>query len=299
MTGAVKGRTINRGLYPLYFTFPILALYAAFFLFPGLSGIWFSFTDWSTYHEDINFAGLKNYIQIFTSNNDYSRYIFNTIRFTVISNIVKIIPAFFLALMLNQGMKARNVYRAILYFPSALPYLVIGLIFRSIMHPANGLINKVLGAVGLGFLRQEWLANPDVVWASIFAVDAWRGIGYVMTIFLAGLQAIPAELYESANIDGAGFWRKLFHVTVPMIIPSITINLTFGLSYGLKVFDIIYVLTNGGPGRETEVLATSVFREFSNGNYAISSALNTLLFIFMAAVACLIVTKLNKKAVEI
>jgi raffinose/stachyose/melibiose transport system permease protein len=297
--GMIKGRTEKTGMYPLRFVFPILGLYILFFFLPGLSGVWYSFTDWSTFHEDVNFIGIDNYIQVFTSNNDYSRYIWNTIRFTIVSNIVKIVPAFFLALMLNSGMKGRNVYRAILYFPSALPYLVIGLIFRSILHPGNGLLNKTLELMHLGFLRQEWLANPDVVWGSVFAVDAWWGIGYVMTIFMAGLQAIPLELYESADIDGAGFWRKMVHVTIPMIVPSITINLIFGLAYGLKVFDIIYVLTSGGPGRETEVLATSVFREFSNGNYAISSTLNTILFVFMAILACFIVTRLNKRAVEL
>lgn len=290
---------MEKRLYPLRFAIPALVLYAVFFLLPGLTGIFYSFTDWSTYHEDLNFVGLRNYAQIFTSNVEYGRYIFNTLRFTVISNIVKLIPAFFLALMLNQKMRGRNLYRAILYFPSALPYLVIGLIFRSIMHPGNGLINKVLGAVGLGALQQQWLADPGVVWGSIFVVDAWRGIGYVMTIFLAGLQAIPEELYESANIDGAGFWAKVRHITLPMLLPSISINLTFGLAYGLKVFDIIYVLTNGGPGHTTEVLATSVFREYSNGNYAISSALNTLLFLFMAVLGVLIVTRFNKRTVEV
>ncbi|MDR1948065.1 MAG: sugar ABC transporter permease [Spirochaetaceae bacterium] len=295
----IKGRAEKTGMYPLRFVFPILGLYILFFFLPGLWGVWYSFTDWNTFHEDVNFVGLDNYIRVFTSNNDYSRYIWNTIRFTIISNIVKLIPAFFLALMLNSGMRGRNVYRAILYFPSALPYLVIGLIFRSILHPGNGLLNKTLELMHLGFLRQEWLADPGVVWGSIFAVDAWRGIGYVMTIFMAGLQAIPQELYESADIDGAGFWRKLVYVTIPMIVPSITISLIFGLAYGLKVFDVIYVLTNGGPGRETEVLATSVFREFSNGNYAISSTLNTLLFVFMAILACFIVTKLNKRVVEL
>jgi raffinose/stachyose/melibiose transport system permease protein len=294
-----RGAVRESKMYPLWFVAPIMALYIVFFLLPGLSGIFYSFTDWNAFHEEINFIGIQNYIQVFTSSNDYSRYIGNTIRFTIISNIVKIVPAFFLALMLNQGMRGRNVYRAILYFPSALPYLVIGLIFRSILHPGNGLLNKFLAFIGLGFLQQEWLANPDVVWGSIFAVDAWRGIGYVMTIFLAGLQAIPPEFYESANIDGAGFWQKTLHITIPMIIPSFSINLTFGLAYGLKVFDVIYVLTNGGPGRETEVLGTTVFREFSNGNYAISSTLNTLLFVFMAVLACFIVTRLNKKAVEL
>jgi raffinose/stachyose/melibiose transport system permease protein len=176
---------------------------------------------------------------------------------------------------------------------------VIGLIFRSILHPSSGLLNRLLGAMGLEFLGRQWLADPGTVWGSIFAVDAWRGIGYVMTIFLAGLQAIPRELYESADIDGAGFWRKLIRVTLPMIVPSISINLTFGLAYGLKVFDIIYVLTNGGPGHETEVLATSVFREFSSGNYGVSAALNTMLFLFMAILGGFIITKLNKRTVEL
>jgi raffinose/stachyose/melibiose transport system permease protein len=286
-------------MYPLSLVIPVLVFYILFFLLPGLSGIWYSFTDWSAFHGEVNFIGLENYVRIFASSNDYSRYILNTARFTVFSNIVKIIPAFFLALMLNRDMRGRNVYRAILFFPSALPYLVIGLIFRSILHPGNGLLNKLLGFIDLGVLQQEWLADPRVVWPSVFAVDAWRGIGYVMTIFLAGLQAIPGELYESADIDGAGFWRKLLHVTIPMIVPSFTISLTFGLAYGLKVFDVIYVLTNGGPGRETEVLGTSVFREFSNGNYAVSSTLNTLLFVFMAILACFIVTRLNKRTVEL
>jgi len=286
-------------MYPLGFIYPVLIFYVLFFLLPGLSGIWYSFTDWSTFHEDVNFVGVRNYIQIFTSRNDYPRYIFNTVRFTIISNIVKIIPAFFLAVMLNHGMKGRTVYRAVLYFPSILPFLIISLIFRSILHFENGLLNKLLGSIGLISLQREWLADPNVVWASIFAVDAWRGIGYVMTIFLAGLQAIPAELYESADIDGAGFWRKIRHVTIPMILPSFTINLIFGLAYGLRVFDVIFVLTNGGPGRETEVLATSVYREFSNGNYALSSALNTLLFLFMVILAYFIVTKLNEKTVEL
>jgi raffinose/stachyose/melibiose transport system permease protein len=268
-------------------------------MLPGLSGIYYSFTDWNVFQEEVNFVGFRNYIQVFTSNNNYFRFIGNTIRFTIFSNIIKIIPAFFLAIMFNSAIRGRNAYRAILYFPASLPYLVVGLIFRAILHPSNGILNKFFGFIGLGFLQLEWLADPDVVWGAIFAVDAWKGIGYVMTIFLAGLQAIPAELYESAQIDGAGFWGKLFNVTIPMMIPSFTINLTFGLAYGLKVFDIIYVLTNGGPGRETEVLATSVFREFSYGNYAISSTLNTLLFIFMAIMAFLIVSKMNKKAVSL
>jgi len=295
----VSSTSLEKKAYPFLFVLPILLLYILFFLLPGVSGIFYSFTDWSTFHEDVNFVGLKNYVQVFTSKNNYFRFMGNTIYFTIVSNLIKIIPAFFIALMFNSAMKCRNVYRTILYFPVALPYLVVGLVFRAILHPANGMLNKFLGFIGLAFLQNEWLANPNVVWPSLFTVDAWKGIGYVMTIFLAGLQAIPEQLYEAAQIDGAGFWKKLIHVTIPMMIPSFTINITFGLTYGLKVFDIIYVLTNGGPGRETEVLATSVFREFSYGNYAISSTLNAILFVFMAILSFFIVSKLNKRTVSL
>jgi len=119
-----------------------------------------------------------------------------------------------------------------------------------------------------------------------------------MTIFIAGLQSIPESYYEAAKIDGAGYFALLKHITLPMLMPAITINVVFGLTYGLKVFDIIYVLTNGGPGRMTEVVATGIFKEFSDGTYGVGSALSSILFVFMAVIGILIVGKLNEKRVE-
>ena len=223
---------------------------------------------------EVSFVGLQNYIDIFTSNTDYASGIFNTLKFTVISNIVKIIPALFLAIMLQEGIRGKNVYRTILYLPSILPFMIIGLTFRSILNYNNGLLNGFLDAVNLGFLKQKWLSDLNVVWKSIYSVDAWRGIGYVMTIFLAGLNTIPQTYYEAAKIDGAGFWQRVRHITLPMLSGSIMINLVFGLTYGLKVFDIIYVLTNGGPGHATEVITTYSYQLYSTGQYGLSTALN-------------------------
>ncbi|WP_069998315.1 carbohydrate ABC transporter permease [Cellulosilyticum sp. I15G10I2] len=288
----------ERRFYPMYFIWPALIIYGLLCILPGIIGIYYSFTDWSSYSDQINFIGLENYKYIFTSNQAYTKYIFNTLMFTVVSNIVKIIPALFLALMLKEGLRGQNFYRGVLYFPSVLPYLVIGLLFRSMLHPTTGVVNQTLRLLSMDFMAQQWLTDPKWVWGSIFAVDAWRGIGYVMTIFIAGLQAIPESYYEAAKIDGAGYFALLRHITLPMLVPAITINVVFGLTYGLKVFDIIYVLTNGGPGRMTEVVATGIFKEFSDGTYGVGSALSSILFVFMAVIGILIVGKMNEKRVE-
>jgi len=286
-------------VYPVSFLIIPLVLYVVFFLTPCLLGMGYSLTDWNVRSmQDINFIGFDNYIEIFTSNKNYAQGIINTLKFTVISNIIKITSALFLAVMLQKEIKGRNIYRSILYIPSILPFLIIGIIFKSILNYNNGLLNTVLDALHLGFLKQQWLSDLNVVWKAIYGVDAWRGIGYVMTIFLAGLNTIPNSYYEAAEIDGANFLQKLWHVTLPMMTGAITINLVFGITYGLKVFDIIYVLTNGGPGHATEVITTYSYTLFANGKYGMATALNTILFVITALIGIMIVKYMSKMEVQ-
>lgn len=290
----------KKRIYPQWFLLLPLALYILFFLLPSFMGVAYSFTDWNSRSvlNGVKFVGLQNYIEIFTSNQDYLSGIFNTIMFAVISNIVKLIPALLIAIMLQEGLRGKGFYRTVMYLPSILPFVIIGLIFRSILNYNNGLLNELLEMVNLGFLKQKWLSDLGIVWKSIFAVDAWRGIGYVMTIFLAGLNVIPHSYYEAAQIDGANFWQRLRYITLPMLTGSIMINLVFGITYGLKVFDIIYVLTNGGPGHATEVMTTYAFQLYSRGQYGMSTALNSLLLLIAAIVGVLIVKTLSKQEVQ-
>lgn len=289
----------KKKVYPYWFLLAPLALYALFFLLPSLLGIFYSFTDWSSRTvDDLKFVGLKNYIEIFTSDNDYLSGIGHTLMFTVVSNIVKLIPALFLAVMLQEGLRGKNIYRTLLYLPSILPFVIIGIVFRSVLNYNNGLLNGALEFLQLGFLKQKWLSDLGMVWKSIVGVDAWRGIGYVMTIFIAGLGAIPKTYYEAAQIDGANFWQRLRHITLPMLSGSIMINLVFGITYGLKVFDIIYVLTNGGPGHATEVMTTYSYQMYANGQYGMSVAFNTILLIITAVVGVFIVRTMSKKEVQ-
>ncbi len=300
-TPRIQGFTMNkRNIYPFWFVLLPLFLYTVFFVLPSILGVFYSFTDWNVRNRgDVSFVGFSNYREIFTSNKNYAAGIFNTLKFTIVSNFIKLVPALFLAILLQNKIKGQNIYRTILYMPAILPFLVIGLIFKSVLNYQDGILNAGLEFLHLGFFKQKWLSDLSVVWKSIYLVDAWRGIGYVMTIFLAGLNSIPRSFYEAAEIDGANFFRKFRYITMPMLRGTIMINLVFGITYGLKVFDIIYVLTNGGPGHETEVVTTFAYQLYSSGQYGMAVAMNTILFIISTVVGILIVRNMSRKEVQL
>ena len=227
----------KKRIYPQWFLILPLALYIIFFLLPSVMGVGYSFTDWNSRSvlNGTHFVGLQNFAEIFTSDKSYLSGIGNTLKFTIISNIVKLIPALLIAIMLQEGLKGKGLYRTLLYLPSILPFVIIGLVFKSILNYNNGLLNTLLDAFHLGIFKQKWLSDLAIVWKSIYGVDAWRGIGYVMTIFLAGLNTIPKSYYEAAQIDGANFWQRLRYVTLPMLSGAIMINLVFGSNLHLAL----------------------------------------------------------------
>lgn len=272
---------MSKRMYPFYFIAIALIFYVAFAVVPSLMGIYLSFTDWNSYAKAINFIGLDNYRTIFSSDENYMHGIRNTAVFTVATIVLKTIIGLLLALMVNRGIRLKSFHRVVLFMPSVIPMLVVGIIFKSIYEPQHGLINETLRAIGLSSWTQHWLS--DVRWAfkSVIAVDVWKGAGYIMVILLAGLQAISSSYYEAADIDGAGFWKKLRYITLPLLMPSLTVTTVLNLLYGLKIFDTVYVLTNGGPGYATDVVYTQVFSQFSLGSYGVGTALITVLFVIM------------------
>ena len=166
--------------------------------------------------------------------------------------------------------------------PSVLSTLILGMIFSSILTPAEGLLNVFLRKIGLDFLALQWLTSPKYAFGTVMAVDIWRGTGYIMTILIAGIMSISTEYYEAASIDGANGVQKFFYITLPLLLPTLATTTVLNVIYGLKVFDMIYALTNGGPGKATtEVLYTIVFKKFGTGQYAVGTALSSVMFIFM------------------
>ncbi len=283
-------------VYPFYFVVGALSLYVIFFVLPSLMGFFYAFTDWSSYSSTLHFVGLKNFELIFSSHQGYLHYISNTILFTVSTIIVKTVISLGLAVLLTQGVRRLvPLHRMVMYLPAVLPMLAVGLIFKSILNPATGLLNSFLRGMGLDFLAQQWLVDPSWAMPSVIGVDTWKGVGYLMVILIAGIEAIPGEYFEAAAMDGASSWKIFRHITLPLLTPVLAVTTVLNLLYGLKVFDIIFVLTHGGPGRVTDTVYTVVFEEFSKGRYGVATALSSLLFLAMVGLSYFVIRVMNRE----
>jgi raffinose/stachyose/melibiose transport system permease protein len=287
--------------YPFYFAGGALFLYLLFYVVPSVMGIYYAFTDWNSYTTEVNFVGLENFRTIFSSQSsqNYLHFIRNTVIFTVATIALKTIIALGLAVLLTWGIKRLAYFhRVVMYLPAVLPMLVVSLVFKSILNPATGLLNTTLRALGLDFLAQKWLVDVNWAMPSVIGVDTWRGVGYIMVILIAGLQAIPREYYEAAAIDGASGWSSFRRITLPLLMPVLTVTTVLNLLYGLKVFDIVFVLTNGGPGRATDTVYTAIFDEFSKGRYGVATTLSTILFFIMIVLGYFVIRLMHREATE-
>lgn len=285
-------------IYPWYFAAGALVIYFVMFFLPGLIGVGYSFTDWSAYSDELNFVGFENFKTVLSADENYLKIIANTLEFTFITTLLKNVIGLVLALLLTKSIKLLNMHRGIVFMPSVLSTLIIGMIFKSILDPKSGLLNTFLRAVGLDMLAQKWLVTSEFAFGSVMAVDIWRGVGYIMTILIAGILSISTDYYEAAAIDGAGEWAKFRYITFPLILPTLATTTVLNVIYGLKVFDMVYALTNGGPGKATtEVLYTAVFKKFGTGQYAVGTALSSVMFLIMTVVGVFMIKVMTKNEV--
>ncbi len=286
-------------IYPAYFLAGALLLYGALYLLPSIFGIGYSFTDWSQYKDQVNFLGFDhmfdNYIRAF-SDSKYTGYLWNTLLFTFVTTIAKNVIGLALAVLLTKKVRMLNFHRAVMYIPAVLSAIIVGLIFKSILNPADGLLNGFLSLFGIK--GPQWLTDPKIAFWSVMAVDVWKGMGYIMTIFIAGIMSISPAYYEAADLDGAGAWQKFRSITLPMLMPTITVTTVLNVIYGLRVFDTVYALTNGGPGYATEVLYTGIYKEFGYGRFAMGTTLSSIMFVFMVIVGYFLIRAMNKNEVE-
>ena len=288
----------KRKIYPTYFAAGALIIYFVLFFLTGVIGVCYSFTNWSAYSDELHFVGFENFKTVFSLDENYLKIIMNTLAFTVITTVMKTLIGLALALLLTKKIKFLNMHRGIVFMPSVLSTLIIGMIFKSILDPKSGLLNTFFRSIGLDFLAKKWLVSPDLAFGSVMAVDIWRGVGYIMTILIAGILSISPEYYDAAAIDGAGAWQKFRYITLPLLIPTLTTTTVLNVIYGMKVFDMVYALTNGGPGKDTtEVLYTAVFKKFGTGQYAVGTALSSVMFVIMIIVGFFMIRIMTRNEV--
>jgi raffinose/stachyose/melibiose transport system permease protein len=288
---------MKRLKYPLYFSFPAIAIFMLFFIAPTVIGIYYSFTDWNINADVVKFIGFDNYKELFQEPRLKQAFI-NTLIFAAAVTLLQNVSGLGLALMLNEKLKSRNILRMIFFMPYVIAPLVIGYIFRAIYHPEHGVVNKFLDIVGLDFMMQDWLNDPKYALFTIIITDIWRVAGFSMVVYLAGLQFIPKDLIESSSIDGASYWSRFKHIVFPLLAPAFTVNVLLAMIGSMKVFEIVMVLTEGGPGYTTEVFYTLIRTTFSLGEMGYATAINMLLFFFVTIIGVPVLMLMKKREVE-
>ena len=275
------------------FILPALIIYLLFSITPFLYTIYYSFTDYTDMNPiNLHFVGLKNYIKVLQTPVMLAA-IKNSVIYAILLTGFQTLLGLPLAFVLNQKLQSRNLLRAVFFFPAVFSSLIIGYLWNFIMSSSDfGLINNILHQLGLGTLN--FFTSKNALY-SVILTQIWQWTGWAMVIFLANLQSISPDLYEAAEIDGANGLKKFMYVTLPLMCPSVKIVIVTGLIGGMKVFDIIYSMTSGGPGDATQTVMTVMMKKgISEGFYSTGSAFGVCFFIIVLAISA-IVTKLMGK----
>lgn len=283
--------------YPyLLFVVPAFLIYTLLTIVPAGFTLVFSFTDWDGMAHDWNFVGFANYTNLFEDRTIFTS-LKNSLFFGLLTPIAVTIFAIPLALLLNGKMKTRSFQRAVFFFPSVISSLFIGYVWGFFLNPtADGVVNHML--IGLGFDPILWLADKKLAMVSLYIVYFWSVTGWHACLYIANLQTIPSELYEAAEMDGAGKWKKFVAITFPMLAPSMTISIMLLLTGGLKVFDLPFALTGGGPGYSTTMITQSIISVGMNAHQIGYASSLSLSFFVIIAVITVTQLKLMKKREE-
>lgn len=276
------------------FFIPGLVLYSIFFLYPTISALFYSFTDWDGLSENFQFVGLNNYERAFTGDSIFRKTIGNNLKFMLMVVVFQTLAALVFALIVMKNTKTNILLRALYFFPTILSSVSVAFIWSFIYDPSLGILNQLLEIAGLDFLTQNWLGNADIAIYSLAITQIWFHAGQMLIIFVAGLQAIPKDLYEVAEIEGASKWQTFRNVTWPLLAPSATIVIAYTTIQSFKAFDLVFAMTGGGPNNSTEIIATYIFDvAFRSYQFGYASAISC---IFMVIIA--IITYLQFKALR-
>ena len=289
---------LKNKIYPLWMSFPACIVYTIFFIVPIFAAFFYSFTDWNL--DRINSAkwiGFQNFINLF-QDEIFARSIFNTVLFAFTTTVLKTAVGLLLALIVVNKFRGNNFFRTLFYLPCVLSCMIVGLLFTGILKN-DGLINNFLNSVGMEQLARNWLGSYSTAMTWIILIEVWMWAGFGMFIFISGLNSISKEYYESAQIDGATAMQRFSKITLPLLAPSFTVVTTLNITGGLKVFDLVYSLTGGGPGFDTQVLNTYTYRAFGMGLLGKSSASALLLSVVIVIITFVLNRLLKSKELDV
>lgn len=284
------------------FIAPCAIAFTMVILVPFFFGLYYSMTDWNGVKDHVNFIGLKNFRYLFSAP-DFLYSFLITLGFTVINIILVNVVSFALSLIVTSNIRFRNFFRAGFFIPYLIGGIVLGYIWQFIL---NSILVTLGKNYGIDFLQTSYLSMPNTVIWTMSAVNTWQYSGYIMLIYVAAIQSIPASLMEAADIDGANFLERVYHILVPMMANAFTISLFLTLTTSFKQFDMNLTLTNGGPAtrfldvpvKASQLLAMNIFNTATANKMAEAQAKAVILFVVLVIVSLIQVRISKKREVE-
>ena len=281
------------GAYPYWFYVPALIVFGIIFVAPTLLSFWYSLTRWTLF--DAEFIGLDNF-ELFLREPSLTNGLRNTIVYAFVTSGLKVVIGLLLATLLTSTIRLRTLLRGIIFFPVLVSTVAVGITFAVLMHPSRGVINVALAAFGVD--GPGWLTNPDIALLSVAFVDVWKGVGIAMVIFIAGILSIPEEYSDAARLEG-GAWVRFRHVIIPLSRNATFTVILLSFISGLRTFDLIWTMTRGGPGFSTDVLTSTIYKQYQAGFYGLATAGNVILFIAVTALVYPLMRFFSKRELEL
>ena len=282
---------------------PAVIVFLVFFLYPVGTSLYYSFTDWNGISWSMNFVWFENYKTMF-SQNELLRTIPVTLEYAFLNTIMMSFLGLLLALALNRGSWFTGIMRVCFFLPMLVSSLVVGFVFKDIFAPVineetMGSLNLLLTKLGLKFLRANWLGRDSALLMCV-GTGVWNSVGQTALIFLANIMSIPKDLYEAAEIDGAGYWKQQYHVTWRMLAPSFSVNLTLLMINSMKQYDTIAILTQGGPGTATRVINLAIMDlSVSSQKVGLGCAMAVVVSVFITVTVTIINRLMRKREVYV
>ncbi|MFF4316618.1 carbohydrate ABC transporter permease [Streptomyces sp. NPDC001507] len=271
-------RRLLHWLTAMGFQLPALALFGVLVLLPILFALYAAFFRWGGFGMPSDYIGTDNFTRLF-QDDVFLGDLWRCLLLVVLSLALQLPFALAMAVLLNQRIRGRAVYRMLFFAPYVLSEAITGVLFGMIFAPDDGLADHLLSDIGLGALGGKWFSDPSTVMATLFLVMTWKYFGFHMMLYLAGLQSIPAELTEAATVDGASPWQRFRHVTLPLLAPTLRISVFLSVIGSIQLFDLVWVVTAGGPDHHSETMAVTMFQYgFKRYQVGYASAISVAMF---------------------
>jgi len=272
-------RSLRTGLELLFFIGPALSLFLVFVVWPIVKAVQFSMYRWKGFGPLKDFVGLDNYDAVL-HNEVFTDALMHNLTIVVLSVLIQLPLGLAIALLLNRRMRGQGVLRTLIFVPYVLSEVIASVVWLQLLQPQYGVADSLLSSIGLHGPEQGWLGTPDYALYTVMAVLTWKYLGLAVLLFLAGLQGIPVDVIEAAQMDGASWWQVQWRITIPLLGPTLRVWAFLSMVGSLQLFDMVWILTGGGPANSTTTMATFLVTEGTKRqNYGIASAASVILFV--------------------